>query len=128
VVALAAGPLRFRPAPWNAPRFTESLTGHVAQLNGVTRGIVSMAGEGDGRQRVLVRADLLVTATKLLTTSFQMEYLPSGARCTGRVTAVHATGFAASCRLRTGARRVVAASWRLGDSADITGGVISAHP
>ena len=47
-----------------------------------------MAGEGDGRQRVLVRADLLVTATKLLRTWFQMEYLPSGALCNGRVTAV----------------------------------------
>lgn len=128
VVVLATGPLRFKPSPWNAPRFTESLTGHVAQLNGVTRGIVSMAGEGDGRQRVLVRADLLVTATKLLTTSFQMEYLPSGELCNGRVTAVHSTGFAAVCRLPSGEKRVVSASWQLGETSAVTAGTISAHP
>jgi sulfoxide reductase heme-binding subunit YedZ len=128
VIGLGSGPLRFKPSPWNAARFTESLTGHVAQLNGVTRGIVSMAGEGDGRQRVLIRADLLITATKLLRTSFQMEYLPSGAFCNGRVTAVHATGFAAVCRLPTGERRVVSASWSVGDTAQVTAGVISAHP
>jgi sulfoxide reductase heme-binding subunit YedZ len=128
VVGLASGPLRFKPNPWNAPRFTESLTGHVAQLDGVTRGIVSMAGEGSGRQRVLVRADLLVTATKLLNTSFQMEYLPSGALCNGRVTAVHPTGFGAVCRLASGERRVVSASWQLGETSDVTAGVISAHP
>ena len=53
VVGIGRGPLRFKPNPWNAPRFTETLTGHIAQLNGTTRGIVSMAGEGQGHQRVL---------------------------------------------------------------------------
>jgi sulfoxide reductase heme-binding subunit YedZ len=128
VVALASGPLRFKPNPWNAPRFTEALTGHVAQLSGVTRGIVSMAGEGDGRQRVLIRADLLVSVRKLLKTSFQMEYLPSGALCDGRVTAVHRTGFAATCQLPSGEGRVVSASWQLGETSEVTAGVISARP
>ena len=83
IVGLDRGPLRFKPNPWNAASFSDTLTGHVAQLSGVTRGIVSMAGEGQGRQRVLVRADLLVSTRKLLKTSFQMEYLPSGELCTG---------------------------------------------
>ena len=81
-----------RPAPLQAeargtpPASASTLTGHVAQLSGVSRGIVSMAGEGRGRQRVLIRADLLVSTRKLLKTSFQMEYLPSGELCTGSVT------------------------------------------
>ena len=127
VVGLGRGSLRFRPSPWNAASFQESLTGHVAQLAGVSRGIVSMAGEGHGRQRVLVRADLLVSTRKLLKTSFQMEYLPSGQLCTGHVTAVHATSFGAVCHLVDGRRRVVDARWALSDSADIADGVISAH-
>lgn len=128
VVGLGVGPLHFRPKPWNAPRFTEQLTGHIAQLNGVSRGIVSMAGEGHGRQRVLVRADLLIAPQKLLRTAFQMEYLPSAVRCTGFVTSVHSVSFTARCRLPDGARRSVEAHWLLGESADIAGGVITVHP
>ena len=118
VVGIGRGPLRFKPNPWNAARFTETLTGHVAQLNGTTRGIVSMAGEGQGHQRVLIRADLLIAPQKLLKTSFQMEYLPSGELCNGTVTAVHPTGFAAICHLphrRTTPRlRQLAAEHQLG--------------
>jgi len=126
VVWLSLDPLRFKPSPWNAASFSEKLTGHVAQLNGLSRGIVSMAGEATGRQRMLVRADLLITPSKLLKTSFQMEYLPSGALCTGLVTAVHPTGFAAVCRLASGARRVVNAHWQLTETAQVVG-LISAH-
>ncbi len=128
VVGLGIGPLHFRPKPWNAPRFTEPLTGHIAQLNGVSRGIVSMAGEGHGRQRVLVRADLLVAPRKLLKTAFQMEYMPSALRCTGSVTSVHSVSFTARCRLPDGTRRLVEAHWLLGEGADIAGGVISVRP
>jgi sulfoxide reductase heme-binding subunit YedZ len=127
VVGLGRGPLRFRPKPWNAAAFQDTLSGHVAQLSGVTRGIVSMAGEGSGSQRVLVRADLLISTRRLLTTSFQMEYLPSGELCRGTVTKVHSTGFAAVCRLTTGERRFVDARWQLGDSAEVAGGVLTAH-
>jgi sulfoxide reductase heme-binding subunit YedZ len=126
VVGLGTGPLRFKPRPWNAASFSEALTGRVTQLNGVSRGIVSMVGQGQGRQNVLVRADLLIAPRKLLKTAFQMEYLPSGELCTGNVTKVHATAFAAVCRLPTGERRRVQAQWQPSDSADIAGGTITA--
>jgi hypothetical protein len=127
VVALGLGPLRFRPSPWNAADFTETLTGQVGQLNGVSRAIVSMVGQGHGRQPVLVRADLLLAPNKLLKTSFQMEYLPSGELCTGNVTKVQATGFAALCRLATGERRSIRAQWQVGNSSALAGGTIAAH-
>jgi methionine sulfoxide reductase heme-binding subunit len=126
VVGLGTGPLHFRPRPWNAAHFTEQLTGRITQLSGVSRGIVSMVGQGQGEQNVLVRADLLIAPRKLLKTSFQMEYLPSGELCTGTVTKVHATAFAAVCRLRTGEGRTISASWQASGSADIAGGLITA--
>jgi sulfoxide reductase heme-binding subunit YedZ len=127
VFGLGLGPLRFRPNPWNAASFNEVLTGQVQQLNGVSRGIVSMVGQGHGRQPVLVRADLLFAPSKLLRTSFQMEYLPSGALCTGTITRVQPTGFAALCRMKTGARRQVRAQWQGGTIAGIAGGTIVAR-
>jgi len=127
VVTLGLGPLRFRPSPWNAADFTETLTGQVGQLNGVSRAIVSMVGQGHGRQPVLVRADLLLAPNKLLKTSFQMEYLPSGELCTGNVTKVQATGFSALCRLATGERRSIRAQWQVGNSSALAGGTIAAH-
>jgi methionine sulfoxide reductase heme-binding subunit len=126
VVGLGTGPLHFKPRPWNAPSFSEQLSGRVTQLNGVSRGIVSMVGQGQGAQNVLVRADLLIAPRKLLKTSFQMEYLPSGELCTGRVTKVHPMAFDAICRLRTGEGRKVRAQWQASGSADIAGGVITA--
>ena len=127
VIGAGLGPLRFRPNPWNAASFNETLTGQVQQLSGVSRGIVSMVGQGHGRQPVLVRADLLFAPSKLLKTSFQMEYLPSGELCRGTVTKVHSTGFAAVCRLRSGEQRFVDARWQPGDSPEVAGGVITAH-
>jgi hypothetical protein len=126
IVGLGTGPFRFRPRPWNAASFNEQLTGQVTQLSGVSRGIVSMVGQGQGQQNVLVRADLLLAPRTLLKTSFQMEYLPSGELCTGTVTAVHPTAFTATCRLRTGARRRVHARWQTSDSAELVGGIITA--
>jgi len=128
VVGLGAGPLHFRPKPWNATAFTEPLSGHVARLNGITRGIVSLAGEGRGTQRVLVRADLLLKPRGIERTAFQMEYLPSGLRCDGKVTRAESFGFTATCRLPTGAPRFVTARWEGAEGADIAGGTISAHP
>jgi sulfoxide reductase heme-binding subunit YedZ len=127
VLSLETGPLRFRPSPWNAANFSEQLTGRVTQLNGINRGIVSMAGEGHGRQNVLVRVDLLIAPNKLLKTSFQMEYLPSGELCTGRVTTVHQTGFAAVCRLENAKRRAITAQWQASNSAEIANGIITAN-
>jgi methionine sulfoxide reductase heme-binding subunit len=126
VVGLGTGPLRFKPRPWNAASFSEQLTGQVTQLNGVSRGIVSMVGQGQGAQNVLVRADLLIAPRRLLKTAFQMEYLPSGELCTGKVTTVHPTAFNATCRLRTGERRKISARWQPSGSAEIAGGLITA--
>jgi hypothetical protein len=128
VLGLGLGPLSFHPRPWNAASFTEPLTGQVQQNLGTTKGLVSLAGNGTGNQPVLVRADLLIGTQGLLSTVFQMEYLPSGLSCRGHVTDVQNAGFSASCRTPTGMRRSVRASWQLGDSATIDGGVISVRP
>jgi sulfoxide reductase heme-binding subunit YedZ len=110
-VLLVTGPLRFHPKPWNAGSFNDALTGQVQQQLGVTKGIVSFAGRGEGDQRVLVRADLLIGTSALLSTSFQMEYLPSGQLCTGTVTKARAFGFTAHCHVH-GGTRLVTANWR----------------
>ena len=128
IVGLSSGPLRFKPRPWNAAAFHEQLTGQVTQLNGFSRGIVSMVGQATGRQNVLVRADLLIAPQRLLKTSFQMEYLPSGELCIGRVTHVQATAFVATCRLRSGERRQVRASWQPTVVPQIAGGTIITSP
>lgn len=109
---LVTGPIRFQPKPWNARSFNDALTGQVQQQPGVTKAIVSFAGQGRGDQRVLVRADLLIGTRALLSTSFQMEYLPSGLFCTGTVTKARAFGFTAHCHLRDGTTRLITASWR----------------
>jgi methionine sulfoxide reductase heme-binding subunit len=113
-VLLVTGPFRFHPKPWNAATFRDSLTGQVQQQLAVTRGIVSFAGQGKGDQRVLVRADLLIEPRALLATSFQMEYLPSGLMCSGKVTKTHPFGFSARCRTEAGTSRLVTATWQLG--------------
>ncbi len=128
VASLGLGPLRFRPHTWNAATFSDSLSGQILTDVGVTRGIVSMAGNGSGPQRVLVRADLLVTTSSLDSTEFQMEYLPSGTLCTGSVTQVHAASFDATCSMPNGSRRYVAASWTSpGASGRFEDGLITSH-
>lgn len=127
IVGLGASALHFRPKPWNAATFTEPLTGHIAQLNGVTRGIISMVGEGKGVQSVLVRADLLLEPGKVDRTAFQMEYLPSGLRCNGTVTHARGFGFDAVCMLPRGGRRFVSANWQGTGTSEIAAGTISSH-
>ena len=112
VLGLALGPFRYEARPWNAAVFEEPLSGRILVQQGVTRQIVSMAGNGTGTQRVLVRADLLLGTQRLESTAFQLEYLPSGAVCTGRVLRVRPTGFDAECHL-AGRRRRISADWRL---------------
>lgn len=111
-VVLVSGPLRFHPKPWNARSFSDTLTGQVQQQLGVTKGIVSFAGQGNGDQRVLVRADLLIGTKGLVSTSFQMEYLPSGQVCAGTVKKARQFGFTARCHIRDGSGRLVTASWQ----------------
>ena len=125
--ALARGPLRFQPKEWNAASFTDTLDGQILVNNGVTRGMVSMAGNGSGSQRVLVRADLLVAPQRLVSTEFQMEYLPSGALCMGTVTHVHGSSFQATCHLPDGSARFVNAHWPQSVDGNVTGGVLTAH-
>ena len=111
VVLLAAGPLRFSPRSWNSQAFDGTLTGQVLRDVGSTRALVSAAATASGRQRALLRADLLLEPGHLAATSFQLEFLPSGMLCTGRVTRVHSFGFEASCRAEDGTHRFVSASW-----------------
>ena len=89
--------------------------------------IVSFVGSGDSPQKLLVRADLLVSPQALDATSLQLEYLPSGDVCRGRVTQIGGTSFAGRCLLPSGAVRWVDASWV--PNADDTGvvGTIRLH-
>lgn len=126
VLFLSLGPLKTHAKPWNAPRFSDQLTGSIARRTGSIRGLVSLAGIGTGDQRVLVRADLLLAPARLLDTAFQMEYLPSGAVCRGRVTDIDqgGLGFRATCDMGNGRTRKVHASWVGGDGSGISGGTL----
>ncbi|HUJ92086.1 MAG TPA: hypothetical protein VLW05_05260, partial [Gaiellaceae bacterium] len=108
---LLLGPLHENPLPWNAPRVSESLTGQVIRNGTDVKQIVSFVGGAQAPQKLLVRADLLVSPRALDATSLQLEYLPSGDVCRGRVTRVGLTSFSGTCRLPNGARRVVDAAW-----------------
>ena len=125
-LVLAIGPFKVHAKPWNAGNFSDALTGSIQRRPGRIRGIVSLAGQGTGDQRVLVRADLLLAPARLLDTSFQMEYLPSGDVCRGRVTQIanDGRGFEATCALRDGNTRSVHAEWLQSEGPDLSGGVI----
>jgi sulfoxide reductase heme-binding subunit YedZ len=108
---LIVGPLRHSPPLWNAAHVSEGLTGNVIRNGTNLQQIVSFVGQGQKPQKMLVRADLLVSPQSLESTSLQLEYLPSGDVCRGRVTNVGGTSFTGTCRLANGARRTVDASW-----------------
>jgi methionine sulfoxide reductase heme-binding subunit len=105
------GPLRKSPLQWNAAHVSERLTGQVIRNGTDLKQIVSFVGGAQSPQKLLVRADLLVSPRKLDATSLQLEYLPSGDVCRGRVTQVGLTGFAGICHLPDGSRRMVQAGW-----------------
>ncbi|HEX5246633.1 MAG TPA: hypothetical protein VFW41_05835 [Gaiellaceae bacterium] len=122
---LLLGPLQKNPLPWNAPHISERLTGQVIRNGTDLKQIVSFVGGAKSPQKLLVRADLLVSPQKLDATSLQVEYLPSGDVCRGHVTQVGLTSFAGTCRLPDGSRRVVQAGWvPAGSGVD---GTISLH-
>jgi methionine sulfoxide reductase heme-binding subunit len=125
VLGLGLGPLRFHPRPWNARRFQGTLNGQVLRDLGVSRGIISMAGTSEGKQRALVRADLLIKPGHVESTTFQMEFLPSGLLCLGRVDRIHSYGFEASCRTPDGTRRHIHAQWQAAEGSQFQGGLIS---
>jgi sulfoxide reductase heme-binding subunit YedZ len=122
LVELATGPLAFKPKPWNAANFHEPLVGRVARIAGTKHTLVTMTGEGIGRQHVLVRVDLLLEPTRVAGTALRMQYLPGGARCNGALRSAHrymlekAFVFRVEgvCHMRNGERRVVTAQWRGG--------------
>jgi sulfoxide reductase heme-binding subunit YedZ len=126
VLVLALGPFKIHTKPWNAANFSEDLAGRISRRTGSTRGIISLAGSGSGTQHVIVRADLLLAPARLLDTAFQMEYLPSGDLCRGRVTQIEqgGRGFFATCTMQNGDSRSIHASWVAGQGQDITGGTI----
>jgi methionine sulfoxide reductase heme-binding subunit len=108
---LIVGPLRHSPPAWNAAHVNEQLTGSVIRNGTQLQDIVSFVGQAKSPQKLLVRADLLVSPQTLENTSLQLEYLPSGDVCRGRVTNVGGTSFTGTCRLPNGQSRTVDASW-----------------
>jgi sulfoxide reductase heme-binding subunit YedZ len=108
---LVVGPLRHSPPLWDARHVDEGLTGRVIRNGTELQQIVSFVGQAGRAQKLLVRADLLVAPQTLESTSLQLEYLPSGHICRGRVTKVGGTSFSGSCRLSNGGHRTVDASW-----------------
>ena len=108
---LIVGPLRHSPPLWNAANVDESLTGTVIRNGTQLQQIVSFVGQARSPQKLLVRADLLVAPQQLQKTSLQLEYLPSGDICRGRVTKVGGNSFSGTCRPATGDHRRLEASW-----------------
>jgi methionine sulfoxide reductase heme-binding subunit len=108
---LIVGPLRHSPPLWNATNVDEGLTGTVVRNGTQVQQIVSFVGQARRPQKLLVRADLLVAPEQLEQTSLQLEYLPSGDICRGRVTKVGGNSFSGTCRLANGGHRTLEASW-----------------
>lgn len=114
VPLLIVGPLRHSPPLWNAKNVTQQLTGTVIRNGTNLTEIVSFVGQSASPQKLLIRADLLVAPqaqTPLQSTSLQLEYLPSGDVCRGKVTGVGGQNFSGTCRLANGEHRSVSASW-----------------
>lgn len=124
---LLAGPFQKTPHAWNAKHFSGSLTGEVIRSGTNTKQIVSFVGNSQSPQKLLVRADLLVSPRSLDATSLQLEYLPSGSVCRGRVTKIGLESFSGHCTLRSGGARWIDATWV--PSSDGTGviGTIRLH-
>jgi len=108
---LILGPLRHAPPAWNSAHVDENLTGSVIRNGTDLQQIVSFVGQAGGPQKLLVRADLLVAPERLESTSLQLEYLPSGDVCRGRVTNIAGESFTGTCRLPNGNHRTIDASW-----------------
>ena len=108
---LILGPLHHSPPAWNAAHVDERLTGRVVRNGTDLEQIVSFVGQAQHPQKLLVRADLLVAPEQLQSTSLQLEYLPSGDVCRGRVTNVAGESFTGTCTLADGEQRTIDASW-----------------
>ena len=124
---LTLAPSNTKPRPVNAVRFAEPLTGQVIRNGTNVKQIVSFLGGGASPQKLLVRADLLVSPSALEATSLQLEYLPSGEVCRGHVTSVGGTSFAGRCVLPSARVRWVDASWTLAGNGSGVVGTIRLH-
>jgi sulfoxide reductase heme-binding subunit YedZ len=124
---LIVGPLRHAPPRWNAANVDEPLTGSVIRNGTQLKQIVSFVGQAPSPQKLLVRADLLVAPGQLQSTSLQLEYLPSGDICRGRVTSVQGESFSGTCRLPNGDTRTVEASWLPNEAGTGVNGHILLH-
>jgi methionine sulfoxide reductase heme-binding subunit len=89
----------------------ETLTGTIVQQRGAERQLVSLTGRGDGGQPLLVRVDVLSSFRGVDSTSLQVEFVRSGAICTGKLTNVGSYSFDGSCALPDGSSRTVRADW-----------------
>lgn len=127
VLALGLFAFSFHPRPWNAQHFHDSLVGVISRDAGPTRELISVTGTGDGDQRVLMRADLLVEPRGLLSTSFQLEFLPSGVLCRGHITHIDARGFEGLCRVPDGTKRYVSTAWEAEMGPQFNAGTLDAH-
>jgi sulfoxide reductase heme-binding subunit YedZ len=108
---LIVGPLSHAPPAWNDAHASETLTGRVIRSGTQEQEIVSFVGQARHPQKLIVRADLLVAPGTLENTSLQLEYLPSGDVCRGKVTNVAGESFSGTCRLPDGASRTIEANW-----------------
>jgi methionine sulfoxide reductase heme-binding subunit len=124
---LIIGPLRHSPPAWNSANVSETLSGTVIRNGSQLKQIVSFVGQAGGSQKLLVRADLLVAPERLESTSLQLEYLPSGDVCRGRVTSVQGESFSGTCRLPNGAQRTIEASWVPNEAGTGAVGKIQVH-
>jgi sulfoxide reductase heme-binding subunit YedZ len=124
---LIVGPLRHSPPAWNSANVSETLSGTVIRNGSQLKQIVSFVGQAGGSQKLLVRADLLVAPERLESTSLQLEYLPSGDVCRGRVTSVQGESFSGTCRLPNGAQRTIEASWVPNEAGTGAVGKIQVH-
>jgi sulfoxide reductase heme-binding subunit YedZ len=124
---LIVGPLGRTPPLWNAANINEPLTGSVIRNGTQLKEIVSFVGQAPSPQKLLVRADLLVAPERLQSTSLQLEYLPSGDVCRGRVTNVQGESFSGTCTLPNGDQRTVEASWVPNETGTGVDGRIQLH-
>ena len=108
---IVVGPLGHGAPLWDAKHVTEPLTGTVIRNGTNLQQIVSFVGQAKAPQKLLIRADLLVAPNSLQSTSVQLEYLPSGDTCRGKVTGVGGESFNATCRMTNGQSRTISASW-----------------
>ena len=108
---LIVGPLSHRPPRWNAANIDEPLTGSVVRNGTQLKEIVSFVGQAPVRRSSSSAPISSWRPQRLESTSLQLEYLPSGDVCRGRVTNVEGESFSGTCRLPNGDERTIEASW-----------------